>query len=112
MEGIDVSFYDIIFRYIYQKSLPGFETELEYRAICELMYGKIMIMMRSGRKKHEIVEEVDKFHRQYPQWKKNPYLKYLAKGKRVFVAVASRKSYFMLKLLIWAWDQRMKNKMA
>ena len=111
-KDVDVSFYDRAFQNILDHAEKGFETELEYRAICELMYGKIMIMIRSGRKKHEIIEEVDKFHRQYPQWKENPYLKYLAKGKRVFVAAASRKSYFMLKLLIWAWDQRMKNKMA
>lgn len=109
-KGIDISFYDTAFQNILDHIEPGFEKEMEFRAVSELMYGKIMIMVRSGRGRREIAEQVESFNRKYPMWRQNPYLSYLPKGKRIFIGVASKKQLWCLKLLIWAWDRKSAHK--
>lgn len=101
-KNADVSFYPKTVERMYQMSESGYDKELEFRAISELMYGMIMIMVRSGRRKDEIKKQVKIFNEKYEQWKKNPYLGYLPKGKLIFIKNANR--LFMLKIFIKMWD--------
>lgn len=103
-KGIDVSFFDIAVNNMITRSEPGFECELEYRAICELMYGKIMIMIRAGYMKHDIIKEITNFTQNYPNWAKNSYLKCLPIAKRLFLYVTNKKLVFILRILIKGWD--------
>lgn len=107
-KNVDVSFYPKTVERMIQLSVPGFETELEYRAIHDLMYGMIMIMIRSGRTKTEIAKQVDSFHKMFPTWRKNPYLHQLPLGKRIFIRSAEKKSFWLLKSLIFSWDLKQK----
>lgn len=105
-KNIDISFYPKTVERMIKLSKPGFETELEFRAISELMYGMVMLMVRSGRTRQEVRQHVDWFNKEFSNWRRNPYLSHLAKGKRLFIYCANHRWYGLLKLMIWAWDKK------
>lgn len=102
--GVDVSFFPITVRNVEENACAGFESELEYRAIADILYGMVMIMVRSGRPRREIVREVDRFVKEHPNWKKNPYLPRMPRAKRIFAAFAGMKFTLALRLFVFAWD--------
>lgn len=104
-ESVDVSFYPKTIERMIELSEDGFEKELEFRAITELMYGMVMIMLRSKKEKKEIDEQVDWFCNRFPEWWKNPYISKLPGGKQIFIYCANRGWYRILKMLIFAWDR-------
>ena len=107
-DKVDVSFYPKTVKRMTELSAPGFETELEYRAISELMYGMVTIMLRAKYSKKEILAHVDAFCTAHPDWQNNPYLPEMEGGKRIFVKFAGKRQYAALKLLIMAWDLKQK----
>lgn len=107
-KNVDLSFYPKTIERMHALSRAGFETELEFRAASELMYGMVTIMLRSGRNKVDLCRHVDKFNDTYAGWDKNPYLAQLPFGKRVFIRFAAQKKYLVLKALIFAWDLKQK----
>lgn len=107
-KNADVSFFPKTIDRMNQLAKSGFETELQFKAISELMYGMVSIMLRSGRKKKDLVKHVDKFNEKYTAWQSNPYIKELPFGKRVFIGFAAKKQYLILKTLIFAWDLKQK----
>lgn len=107
-KNVDISFYPKSCKNVENNSMPGYEQELEYRAISDLMYGLIMIMIRSGKGKSEICREIDCFKKNYPDWDKNIYLSKMEKGKRIFIEFAKKKKIIILKILIWGWDIKQK----
>lgn len=107
-KGVDVSFYPKTVGRMIELSAPGFETALQFRAVSELMYGMVMIMVRAGKSKRDLCAHVDWFNGKFPGWQENPYLPKMAKGKQIFVRFAAKKQYALLKMLIWAWDLKQK----
>lgn len=107
-KNVDLSFYPKTIQRMQDLSAPGFEQELEFRAISELLYGMPMIMVRSGRTKKELSQHIDWFREKYPNWKRNTYLPRMAKAKYVFAHFAANKQFGMLKLLICLWDLKKK----
>lgn len=105
-KGVDVSFYPKTIRRMLTESKAGFEKELEFRAVTELLYGMVMVMIRSGKTKKEILDQIDAVETAHPNWKENPYFLNLPKGKRIFILTAQRRKIGLLKLLIWAWDKK------
>ncbi len=104
-ESVDVSCFIRAIDRMMQRSRAGFEEELEFRAVSELMYGMVMVMLRSGKSKKEITQSIDWFENRFPEWRKNSYLKRLEKGKQLFVYLAGKKKYRLLKILIGMWDR-------
>lgn len=102
--NIDLDFYPKTIQRMYFLSARGYEKELEFRAISELMYGMVMIMLRSGKGKRAVYDHVDWFNEKYPEWRNNPYLDRLPKAKQLFVSCAGRKQYAALKVMIYLWD--------
>lgn len=107
-KNVDISFYPKTIERMYSLAKKGFETELQFRAISELMYGMVMIMLRSGRKRAELVAHIDDFNKAHKNWKDNPYISNLPFLKRVFIKCAAKKQYLVLKALIFAWDIKQK----
>lgn len=105
-KDMDLGFYDVAFQNIVDSIAPGFEKEIEFRALNELLYGKIMLMIRAGKKRKDIKEQIDVFKNRYSEWKKNPYICYLPKGKRIFVELAYMKAIRLLYILIRCWDMK------
>ncbi len=105
-KNVDVSFYPQSCKNVDDNSAFGYKEELEFRAIIDLMYGMIMIMVRSGRSNLEICKEIDSFKKCYPNWSQNIYLSKVGKGKRIFIELARKKKIMILRILIWGWDMR------
>ena len=110
-KNVDVTFYPKSTENVEENSKPGFEQELEFRAVSDLMYGMIMIMVRAGNSKEDIIQQVEWFNNKYPKWRENPYISRLPKGKQIFIDCAGKKKYAILRVLIWLWDikQRIAN---
>jgi glycosyltransferase involved in cell wall biosynthesis len=109
-KNVDLSFYPKAIRWMFEKSAPGFEEELQFRAVSELVYGMTMLMLRSGRSKREIREHLDTFDHDHPSWRENRYLSMLPKGKQIFIKFASNRQLLMLRLFIAMWDLKLKIK--
>lgn len=107
-KNIDVSFLPKTIRRMEELSAPGFEKELEFRAISDLMYGMIRIMVESGRPKREVDKQIKKFEKERPKWKKNPYRSRLPRGKKIFIFFAEKNCYMILKMFIWIWNNKQK----
>lgn len=107
-KNVDISFFPKTVLRMIELSHPGFERELEFRAVSELLYGMVSVMLRSGRSANEFKTHVDWFNSKFPRWSDNRYLCHLPKGKQVFIFFSARKKYWILKALIFAWDFKQK----
>lgn len=104
-KNVDVSFFPKTIERMTYLSAPGFEKELEYRAVSELMYGMVVIMLRAEYPRREIIEHIKKFNEEHPAWRKNPYLSKMPFGKRIFISLVRIKLLFAAKLLVFVWDK-------
>lgn len=100
----DITYFTKSIERMLERSKPGFEIELEFRAIVDLMYGMVMVMIRSKKLKEDIDQHIDWFIQRFPEWKKNPYLRKMEKGKQIFIYYADKRRYWILKFLIQGWD--------
>lgn len=107
-KNIDLGFFPMALGRMLELSGGGFEEELEFHAISEMLYGMITIMIRSGRSNKEIREHVDWFNKKFPHWRTNKYIPALVSGKRIFVYVAGKKGCLLLRGMVWAWNMRIK----
>ena len=101
-KNVDTEFMVKSIKNVERNSAKGFEKEIEYRNIVDIMYGMILIMIYSGKKNKEIKHRVDWFNKRYPGWKKNAYLPKLIKGKRIFIYFAGKKMCFALRTMVLA----------
>ncbi len=95
----DLSFFDITFerfRNIIDES--QFAEELEFRAIDQLMYGKMLVMLKANINKKEIIREIELLNKKYPNILKNKYLKKYNNGKIIFIKLIVKKYIFLAKL--------------
>lgn len=104
-KGMDLSFYPKTVERMLALSPSGFEKELEFRAISDLMYGMVMLMIRAQYNKEEIVFQIHEFKRYYPDWRNNPYIVKLPKAKQIFIWQAGKENYMLLKIMIFLWDR-------
>lgn len=109
-KNMDLSFYPICLKEMRENSALGFETELEFRTVSELLYGKTMLMIRSGKSNREIREHIADVKKEYPNWTENPYLQMLPRAKRLFISAAGKGWYLLLRLFILVWDIKVKLK--
>lgn len=103
-KNIDLSFYPKCLKLMNESSAKGFELELEFRTVSELVYGMTMLQLRAGRKRKELVQHLDSVDNMYPNWPSNPYLRELPRAKRVFMQTAKKRQFVLLKLFIAVWD--------
>lgn len=106
-KDMDLSFYPKCLKAMNDGAAPGFETELEFRTVSELVYGMTMLMLRSGKGTGEIRAHLDSVDRTYPNWMNNPYLHRLPRAKRMFMSAAGKRQFALLRLFIFAWDVKL-----
>lgn len=70
---------------------PGYEKELEFRAIYALFYGEILNLCKRGDSSAAIRKKLSAYEAEYPDYLKNPYLPHLGKAKRAFLQCAHRR---------------------
>lgn len=98
----DLGFMEKTFGLMLERIAPGFETEIEYRAVQEFVYGMTSIMIQCGRTDAEIRTMLHEFGAKYPDWKKNPYLSRCVRGKQIFIQTAGMGLIPLLRLMISA----------
>lgn len=106
-KDIDLSFYDYIESELLKYSSNGYNQEIQYRIIFELVYGKIFIMIKSKRKNSEIKNYLIDFANKYPSWIKNTYLKKGSKLRYIFFILSYYKHINCLRVLIMVKEMLM-----
>lgn len=82
----DTSFFQITFeRFIEKIDKEKYKEEIEFRAINHLLYGELLVMLKSGMDKKEMINKIDSFLKEYPNFRKNKYLKKYNKAKLIFI---------------------------
>lgn len=103
-KNADISFYPRTINRMIELSENGLEKELEYRAVSELMYGMVMVMVRSHYPRSEICQHIRTFNEWFPCWQENPYISKLPLAKRIFIKFVQMRCVSAVKLLILLWD--------
>lgn len=101
-QNIDLSFYPKTVKRMIELSKTGFEQELEFRCIHELLYGMVYLMILSKKGRKEFIAHINAFNEEHKGWQANPYIPELPKAKQLFVKLAGLKLYGLLKLLVTA----------
>lgn len=95
----DFDFFDITFeRFASQINQQQYGQEIEFRAIEQLLYGKLLVMLKAKIPKNEIKIEIEKFKSMYPNFSKNIYLKQYSKAKVIFIQLLNHKMIFLAQL--------------
>lgn len=96
----DLGFYSRAFAMLEENSLPGYETVVEFRGIQEMVYGMTLLQVASGKSGSDIKNNLARFDAKYPNWRNNPYISKLPRGKRLFIAMAAFKAIWLIRLLV------------
>lgn len=95
----DYSFFDITFNKLVENlNNSEYQIELEFRAIEQLFYSKLLVMLKSKDDKKEILQEIEKFQEEYPNFLKNNYLKKYNRAKIIFIKILKYKLLFLAKI--------------
>lgn len=89
------------FSYITASQRPGFEREVEFIGIKNLVYGGLLNYFKAEKKGMPARQLLERFEAQYPQWYENPYRKGLPLFKRVFVLFAKLRWFMPLRAMCW-----------
>ena len=101
-KNIDLSFYPKTVNRMLELSEAGFEEELEFRCVHELLYGMVYLMIVSKKNHRDFLDHVNSFNDNHKGWESNIYINELPKAKKIFIFLAGRKQYGMLKVLVLA----------
>jgi Glycosyltransferases involved in cell wall biogenesis len=97
----DLSFYPKTVNRMLELSVGGYEKELEFRCIHELLYGMVYLMVESKKSRKEFMEHIESFNNDHRGWEYNPYIVTLPKAKQVFIKLSGNRKYTTLKLLVF-----------
>lgn len=89
------------FAYIITNQVPGFELEIEFIGIKNLVYGGLLNHFKCQKNSLPASQLLDRFEQRYPQWKYNAYCKTLPLFKRIFLFFAGIRWFAPLKLLCY-----------
>lgn len=91
-------FYITFERFIEKIDQNKYQEEIEFRAINHLLYGELLVMLKAGATRKEMLEKINKFNKKYPNFLKNKYLKKYNKAKLIFIILLHYKMLFLAKL--------------
>lgn len=103
-----LNFYDKAYGLIVKRSKKGFEKEIEYHGILEMVYGKTMLMLKYKYSYKDIKKHLKEFDEEWPEWRKNPYIKNMVLLKKLFVKCASLKFIGVLNSMVFFNELRKK----
>lgn len=89
------------FRHIYTNKLEGYEKEVEFIGIKNLVYGGLLNYFKAEKKTSPARQLLERFEKQYPLWHQNPYRKGLPLFKRVFLFLAKARWFAPMRIMCW-----------
>ena len=75
----------------------GYEQELAYHAIYALHYGEILALCKRNADRRTILERIDTYEKQYPDFLQNRYLEGMGTAKRLFLLAQNKRLIFLLR---------------
>lgn len=105
-KGKNLDFYDKAYQLIVKNAKTGFEKEIEYHGILEMVYGKTMLMIKYKYSYKDIKKHLKNFDKEWPDWRKNQYIKNMIFLKKIFVKCASLKLITLLKIMVIINEKR------
>lgn len=81
--------------------LNAYNEQIEFHGIKTIMYGATLNALKAGMKNDDIRLLWSEFENHFPLWCKNPYLQKYAKSKRLFVWMADRHYFVLMRLYAW-----------
>ncbi len=105
-DRIDLSFYNKTVELMEKRSSLKYKEEIEFHSIIELIYGKIMLMIRHQYSNKEIREHIKSFNESHVNWEKNRYLNKMNRLKGLFIRLASKKLLLPLRVMVFINDHR------
>lgn len=87
------------FSHIADHQLPGFEQEIEFIGIKNLVYGGLLNHFKAEKSVFPARQLLERFEQRYPRWYCNPYRKGLPLFKRLFVFFAKLRWFVPLRLM-------------
>ena len=94
-----VSMLEQSFEHIAAHRDPGFEREIEFIGIKNLVYGGLLNYFKAEKKAVPARELLECFERNYPRWYANPYRRGLPLFKKLFVFFAKVRWFLPLRLM-------------
>ena len=87
------------FDYTKKNFMDGYESELEYIGIKNMLYPSVITAFSVGYKKKEITHILCEFEKDHPNWIKNPYFDNLSRYKRVVLKLLHTRSYLLVRVI-------------
>lgn len=78
-----------------------YTKEFEFRAINVLLYSIVLCKFKNNEKKSKIIEFINDFQKEFPNWTENSYIKKLGIPKRLFLFFIKHKLIFAIKFMVW-----------
>ena len=94
-----ISSLELSFEHILVNAKPGFEKEVEYIGIKNVVYGILLNHFKYSSNKTYARNLLKKFEDQYPCWSKNVYIRNMSLFKRLFVWLAKKRCFAGIKIL-------------
>ena len=79
----------------------NYQQEAEYHAIYALLYGEVLNLCKRRASANAVRQAIEKFEKEVPGFRSNPYLVQMGKAKRLFLAFAHFKWIPGLRLISW-----------
>lgn len=99
-KNMDFTFLHNAIALVWKCSKKGFEEELEYRSLLEIIYGKTIVMIDAGFSRKEITQVINDFKTIYPHADKNNYLHdNRNRIRNLYMIQALKGRYYIIKLL-------------
>ena len=80
----------------------NYQQEAEYHAIYALLYGEVLNLCKRKASANAVRQTIEKFEKEFPSYRSNPYLTQMGKAKRLFLAFAHFRWVLGLRLISWA----------
>lgn len=75
-----------------------YPAELKEKSVCDLLYGVLLMMCKSGKSNKEIKTYISNYEKKYSNWWKCDCIQHIGSWKKLFLIVTRFKQPFIMKL--------------
>lgn len=76
------------FSILEDKFLDKYPLEMKNKSVTDILYGALLMMCKSGKKRKEIIRYLNEYEKKYPEWWKCEIINYLGMAKKMFLKCA------------------------
>ena len=87
------------FEQMWSKSLPEYTPSVEFLGAYHILYGGVLLALKSGVPMSEIKAYAEDFKKRFPNWHNNKYLHTLPLAKRAFLAAVKNEMFWLTRLI-------------